>query len=805
MSTASTLLKYLIIAAAITAPGVCYSQNANEADLPDSTEVVVRRVDFEGNDNVSDNTLENLIRTHTNTTLFGIPGFTPFYGIYRLTDGAFGEEPVYLDYQTVAIDADRIVRYYESIGYFYTEVDTSIAINENKARVTFNINEGERSFITSIAYSGIPDSAFQTQEARIDFYKDSDLTGEQINDTTYQANLPYQVQELLDERERIISHLRNVGYAAVTADSISALIMRDEQNEYQLHVLFYVQPGHIYRFGDLYIRLAGPTIEDTLITYPLEKTVQGEPYTINNAKIFMKKQYDAQTDWELLTEQLLFKPGAVYNYERYISTVNEFQNLAMMTLQQFGYTESGSPPGFEGNTVPVYLFLQTLPKHSISFNVFGLHRYGFGSGAGITYSNNNLFGGAENLQIGLSGSFEYVSSETIENAGAGDLTEGADGEVFGRFEARIDYFLPQLTFPFNFLNDNLFFANSRTRYSLSYSQSSQLLFDINFNLGFNLRYEVRHNDRFTSFFDLLELNVLDVNASEAFENSIREDFPEVIEERILEDFRPQISSVLRYTFRSERTDLIQRNYGYLSEYSVSLGGNLPFLVDRFIVTPGTVEGELPSPVNISDRSLAYSRYIKFTADYRRYIPLSGNSVFAFRTFGGYAIPYGQNSTIPVNARFYAGGSNDIRGWEYYSLGPGGLEEGQAAVSGGEIKLLAKVELRQKFLNDFLAADWIFAVFADAGNVWYGPGNAILSSDNGNNLGQIAQNRVNLEEGQFHFDTFYKQIAVGSGFGVRLDFTYLIVRFDFAFRIHDLEKGWFENDRLYFSFGIGHSF
>ncbi len=778
----------------------------DEPNPPDSTNLVVRRLNFEGNEHVSDNTLENLVHTRTNSTLFGIPGFTPFYGIYQLTGGAFGEEPVYLDYQTVAEDIERIVRYYESIGFFYAEVDTNIAVNaeENEARVTFLIDEGKRSFITSIAYRGMPDSAFKEKEALINFYQESELTGRQINDSTYQASLPYQVKELIEERKRIISYLRNVGYAAVRADSISALIKPDEQNKYQLHVLFYIEPGDVYRFGDLYIRLAGPAIADTLINYPLRKVVKGKPFTKYGAKIYMKKQYSAQTDWELLIEQLLFQPGDIYNYERYISTINEYQNLAMMTIRQFGYTESGTQPDFGGNTIPVYIFLQTLPKHSLSFNVFGLHRYGFGSGAGITYSNNNLFGGAENLQIGISGSFEYVSSETIAKVGAEDITGSVEGTYFSRFEIRADYFLPNLTFPFTSLNDNLFFANSRTRYSISYSESDQLLFDINFNAGFNLRYEVRHNQRFTSFFDLIDLQVLDANPTEQFIKSIKKGFEEPEVERILEDFRPQISSVLRYTFRSERTDLIQRDYGYFSEYSITAGGNLPFLVDRFIVTPGIVEGNLPSPVETSTNSLAYSRYVKLTADYRRYIPLSGSTVFAFRTFGGYAIPYGQSSTIPLNARFYAGGSNDIRGWEYFSLGPGGLALDDVAVNGGEVKLLAKVELRQTFIRNFLAADWIFALFTDAGNVWYGPGNPILTDSNGS-LSEMAEAEEQLEKGQFHFDTFYKQIAVGSGFGLRLDFTYLIVRFDFAFRVHDLQKGWFENDNLYFSFGIGHSF
>ncbi|MEX2456925.1 MAG: hypothetical protein WD381_06395, partial [Balneolaceae bacterium] len=61
------------------------------------------------------------------------------------------------------------------------------------------------------------------------------------------------------------------------------------------------------------------------------------------------------------------------------------------------------------------------------------------------------------------------------------------------------------------------------------------------------------------------------------------------------------------------------------------------------------------------------------------------------------------------------------------------------------------------------------------------------------------------EGRFYFNEFYNQIAVGSGIGLRFDFEFLVIRFDTTYRIHDLERGWFNNSNPRFSFGIGHSF
>jgi outer membrane protein assembly factor BamA len=117
------------------------------------------------------------------------------------------------------------------------------------------------------------------------------------------------------------------------------------------------------------------------------------------------------------------------------------------------------------------------------------------------------------------------------------------------------------------------------------------------------------------------------------------------------------------------------------------------------------------------------------------------------------------------------------------------------INGGEIKLAAFSEVRQLIISNFLSADWYGAWFTDMGNVWYGPETNIE--------GDVSQNI--LKEGKFHFNDFYKQIAVGSGLGVRLDWDFVILRLDFSTRVHDLDEGWFKDDNIYFSFGIGHSF
>ncbi len=764
-----------------------------------NTEDVVRRVRFSGNDAVKNRTLLTLVRTRTNREFLGIPRFTPWYFIWNLSNGRFGEEPAYLNRQTVGNDIERLTLYYESLGYLDVSVDTTIVeYQPDKIEVSFIIQEGEPYQIKTISYKGLPE--FKEPEKRSNFMRSSILTRERINDTTFVMNRQYNSQELSDEQQRIITFLKNNGYASVQRDSVVALVKSDPSQAYSLDVQYRIEPGGIYRFGDVRVRLSD-TKEP--IEYTQHDTLSGPPYTVDSSnQIVLAKEPGTQTNFSLLSSQLLFKPGSIYNHSLYLETVNEFQNLGMLYIRRFSQNETQSQTDFSREEIPAYFDLQTLTKHSISTELFGMKRYGYGTGFGIDYNNNNVFGNAENLTIGANASFEFVSPTVLEEID----TTATQSSIFRSYELRSEYSVPRLNFPFAFLDNRPGFTSGVTRYLLAYSRSDQLLFDINSDIGFNMRYEVNHTQNYSSFLDLIELDVVDTNPSDAYIRNLRNEFGtdtlsdgtivDAFElQRILEDFNPQVSSIIRYTFRSQDTDLIKRNRGYFSEFSISVGGNIPYLIDRSVITPDTLEGNLPSLFGLSDNSLSYSRFIKISADYRRYIPLSNSTILAWRLFGGFAHPYGNSTSIPLNRRFFAGGSNDIRGWAPFQLGPGEISTDNVNIPGGEIKLAAFGELRQSFIQDFLGANWQAAAFVDAGNIWYGPRNDFRDQEN--------QDR--LEQGRFRFDTFYDQIAVSGGPGLRLDWDYVVVRFDFPFRLHDLQAGWFNNKQLYFSFGIGHSF
>ena len=773
---------------------IAQNEPANEVSITE-TDKVVRKVRFSGNNNVSDYSLETLVRTRTNREFLGINRFTPWYYTWQLF--GVGEEPRYLNRETVANDLERIRIFYENLGYLDVEVDSSIVeYRKNRMEVSFLIDEGPISTINSVSFSGLPNFESQPEIAKR-FYATSIFVSSRTNDSTFAYSGTYRVQQLREEQTRIISFLKDYGYASVQRDSVKALVKRFENNQNSIDILFTINPGKTFTFGDVFISLRGPEGEDT---YQDSLTVNTDEFTNKGRLIELKKNREAQTDFSLLTDQLNFKPGELYNQSKYLRTIRSYQSLGNLTVRRFGFNEETSQADFSSEYIPVYFELQTLPRHSINSEFFGMRRYGFGTGAGINYNNNNLFGRAENFTLGINTNLEFVTSGTLSEIAPRDSTgrrTNTGSEIFQSYEVRGEYSVPRLNFPFRGYQKRSWVENSRTSYSLTYSQSNQLFFDINTDVRFNLRYEIQHSERLTSLLDLFELDIVDTSPSSQFRQNLIDEFGENSFEflRISQDFDPQFSSIIRYSVRNQNTNIIKRNYGFFSEVSLAIGGNIPYLLDRYVITPNELEETLPSPFGISSNSLSYSRFLKLSADYRRYIPLTQNTIFSFRLFGGMAQPIGQSSTIPLNRRFFAGGSNDIRGWNPFRLGPGNISPDEVTIPGGEIKLALFKEFRQTFMRDVFSAQWQVAWHTDAGNVWYGPKNTFRDADN----------QELLRDGKFFLDSFYKQIAVGSGFGLRLDWEFIVARFDFTFRVHDLQKGWFKDKNTYFTFGIGHSF
>jgi len=180
-----------------------------------------------------------------------------------------------------------------------------------------------------------------------------------------------------------------------------------------------------------------------------------------------------------------------------------------------------------------------------------------------------------------------------------------------------------------------------------------------------------------------------------------------------------------------------------------------------------ISGALKTPKDENGRNtilkIPYAQYFRTDLDFRYYNYLTERNIIVFRYYMGVGHPYGNSTALPIEKSFYVGGANGIRAWTIRSLGPGGYFNADKKTERiGDMGLESNVEYRFPIYK-LLAG----ALFVDAGNIW------LSKTDD-----------INFEKGVFKFDSFINQIAVGTGLGFRFDFSFFIIRTDFAIRVID---------------------
>lgn len=186
--------------------------------------------------------------------------------------------------------------------------------------------------------------------------------------------------------------------------------------------------------------------------------------------------------------------------------------------------------------------------------------------------------------------------------------------------------------------------------------------------------------------------------------------------------------------------------------------------------------------------LPISQFVKTEFEYKKYWDLGRNNHLVYRSFAGIAIPFGNSTDIPFSRKYRAGGSNDIRAWKTFDLGPGSSKT-NLEFNTGNLKFVSNLEYRYKVFNNIYSA-----VFIDAGNVW-----------------DVSNSDLTNTDAKFKGLNSIKEIAIGSGIGFRYDFSFLIFRIDFGFKTYEpyLEgKKWFRNYNFkneVINFGINYPF
>ena len=797
---------------------------------PDTTRPVVREVRVRGHQHFSERRLKQQIRTTPNRRVLGVPGFTWWRWIYQLGSADWmwdrvgralrsgGEAPAYLDSTVVAGDVERLGLFYQQQGFREASVSSSIRRSDGggRAAVTFRVEPGPATHLRRVEYEGL--GVLSAEEQR------ELARGTVLNAERHDAETPltfpvvdqrFQRPLLLEERRRVLSFLQDAGYAAVSRDSIRAIVFEHQAPPGSLDVTFRVQPGPQYRFGDVRYRIQGPerapARRDT-IDVPVDAAGEWDPIVTSRI------ENETQLEAGLLRRSLQFTPGTVYRRSSVLATKQRLEGTGVFTLTSLS-------PQFEESTIvdstrylPIRIEGQTRQRHRLRMETFGLQRAGvsfgsseFGVGLGGIYENVNALGGGETFQLRASGSVATSLDSTLITSrqleGTASLTLPYLIRPFGSFEALFDL------------------SNARTQISVSALTAlrNELRFRIRSRNSARLRLEMNHTPSRTSFVDVFDLSVSNPDTLSGFGNRVLDSLFVRIQDpvqraQILEDFtQPQINTALRYTFRSSTVNPLRRRRGHVYEFSGEVGNTLPLLFDRFIFAPGTLEYTVPGLTGSTGPGLGgrlvYRPYLRGTVDLRRYVRLSRGTTLAMKAFGGVAHPTGRPTLVPFDRRFFSGGASSVRGWRLRELGPGGAGQ-RIDFLGGDLKLESSVELRTTMLRSLLAADWVGAAFLDVGNVWFGPRNQGFSragpARNGIGSTPDPPSAVEGSGGKFRGGGALTEVGVGSGIGLRIEWEYLVVRFDLAYRLRDPSP---QNDDVFsddfggplLHFGIGQAF
>jgi len=815
----------------------------------DTTAPVVRSVEIQGNQQFSDQTLKRNLRTQPNRRILGIPGLTWWRWVYQLGNSDWmwsrlgdalksgGEPPARLDSSTVVGDTERLRLFYRQQGFREATISYRVETppSADWVRVTFSVEPGPTTYIRQVQYTGL-DVLTRRQQRRLAQQTVFEPASSTIGDTLRFALQGQRYREplLLEQRRRILTFLQNEGYAGASPDSIRAIV--DSVVSDSFDVTFRVQTGPRYRFGSIRFVVKGtettPSRTDTL-SATVDSSGGYQPLT--TARITDESHLNSG----ILRRSLQFSPGEYHDQSAIQATKRRLESTGVFTFTSLS-PEFGEVVRDSAGTryLPLRIRGRTRQRHRVRAETFALQRESVGSAE--TSLQLNEFG------VGLSGLYENINAlgggETFRLRASGSVASGLDSTLVSSRQLEVSGSLtfPYLIRPFRPFEQLFDLSSTQTRVSLSVltARRNKLGLRIRSRVNAQLQLEMRHTPTRVSRLDVMDLSLSNPDTLDQFGTRFlnRVFGPEgggvqnpVQRQQILQDYtRPQINTALRYTFRSATANLLRRRNGHIYELSTEVGSTLPLLFDRFVFAPATLNYSLPGffggTGGLTGR-LLYRPYLRTTVDLRRYVPLGSGTTVATKLFGGLAHPTAGPTVVPFDRRFFSGGASSVRGWRLWDLGPGATrlpadttaaaQGGLANILGGDLKLESSIELRTTLVPSLLAARWTGATFLDMGNVWFGPrnpglGNDEASSDSTMQTRLTMGEQVDVGSGRFQGLESLLDVGVGGGIGLRLEWKYLVVRFDLAYRLHDPSPA---NDDVFsddsggplLHFGIGQAF
>ena len=665
----------------------------------------------------------------------------------------FGKVPVYYDVKDANNSATQMMRYLDNVGYFNSKVKHTVKTRRKRARITYHVYPTQPYLVNKFNYV-IDDTLIERYIMR-DSAKFEPKKGD-----------IYNAYSLDDQREIITDRMKNSGYFFFNRDDIyyevdsnfmnhsMEITMRLKDNKLSSKK-YYIRDISIYPNFSVLRMGEKPTDSIQLLV----EAGMRKRKNIWDFYYFGKPDVTPQT----FKQSIHIIEGLPYNLRSITSTYKSLGNFKLFRNINIEF-DTVSGPQDSLNLLDCRITMQQSDQHSFTVQAEGTNSEGdLGIKGSFSYSNKNIFHGAETFQLSLKGGLEaqqLVGTEATENG----------RNVFNTWEFGLtaSVLFPRFLSPFSthtFSRDYMptttvsMGINSQIRYYYSrYISTASFSYDWkkNYRLGQTL-----------SPFYLNSVKIANINPA----------FQAYLDAEASQRKKAQYTSHLlfgtRYslTYNTQRINKTGSFFYVRTDFETS--GNLLSLFNK---TKLITENENGYHEIFGIR---YAQYVRSSFDLRQHLDLGNDNWFVFRQFAGIGLPYGNSQDMPFERSFYGGGANGLRGWLYRTVGPGGyVPVSDDIEKTGDLQLEFNAEYRFPLYNIVNGA-----LFVDAGNVWtYHPNESMPNAE-------------------FRFNNFYKQLAVDAGFGLRLDVSFLILRFDIAYAMRNP----YPTNGSYWRFGQGNNF
>lgn len=725
-----------------------------------------------------------------------------------------GEPPVIIDTIKTQKTANRLNNYYFNNGFFNAKTTYSIdSVGVKKAKIRYKIDLARPFILDSITEtisSSDLDSLYQ-------------LTKE---NSFIKSREQYKTSNFEEEKNRITSYFRNHGAYLFQPNNIvfdidtiakqnkADVNMIIKNYSYQKNDSTYTVPFKLFTISDVKIFTDfSPKNTPETVTDSLD---------YNGFKLFShgKIRYRPSA----ITDAVFLTKGTLFADNKTVLTNRSLNNLKIFGYPSIQYEIDKRDTTAQSLIAKVYLTPKKKFSFSTTLDFTHSNIQDFGIGGSITETIRNVFNRAETLEIGFRGNIGSSKDFANPNDAFFNVTEYGINlklnfpRIFLPFNT--DKIIPKSMIPYTQISSgfnkqrnigldkenftslitynwnpsknnttrvdlinvqfvrNLNPANYFNVYGSSYNALNTIAKTYNTNLNYiDGNKNLIINSGTSGFtYDVLTLKTPILPASKEYKEVLS------IEERRKRLTENDFILGTSYTFSQSTKKDIQDNDFYQFKAKVETAGTLLRLISKASNLPKNAAGQYEI------FNLPYSEYLKLEMDYIKHWDLSRENIIAFRSFFGIAVPFGNADYVPFSRSYFSGGTNDNRAWQPYSLGPGStgsvLDFNEA-----NMKIAISAEYRFKILGSIKGA-----IFADAGNIWN-----VLDA-------------VKVESAQFRSIKDLAEMALGTGFGLRYDLNFFVVRFDLGFKTYNpgLPEGsrWFKDfnfTKSVLNFGINYPF